>query len=104
MRLATPAFCFAAAQNEEDTSRKLVPPSTTIFVVNFDVRRVNERDIERHFEGYGRIMRCQIKRNYAFVQAREVCVLCRLRSTLVKRTIRLHTLVVLGLNCLYCLQ
>jgi splicing factor, arginine/serine-rich 4/5/6 len=38
------------------------------FVVNFDVERTRERDLERHFEQYGRLRRVQIKRNYAFVQ------------------------------------
>jgi hypothetical protein len=37
-------------------------------VVNFDVERTRERDLERHFEQYGRLRRVQIKRNYAFVQ------------------------------------
>lgn len=43
-------------------------PTTTLFVVNFDVDRTRERDLEKHFEEYGRLKRVQIKRNYAFVQ------------------------------------
>lgn len=43
-------------------------PATTLFVVNFDVDRTRERDLEKHFEPYGRLKRVQIKRNYAFVQ------------------------------------
>jgi arginine/serine-rich splicing factor 4/5/6 len=46
-----------------------VQPSKTLFVVNFDVQRVHERDLDRHFDYYGRINRIQIKKNYAFVQA-----------------------------------
>ena len=37
-------------------------------MVNFDVHRTREQDIEYHFEPYGRLLRVQIKRNYAFVQ------------------------------------
>jgi RNA recognition motif-containing protein len=36
-------------------------------VVNFD-RDTTERELERAFERYGRIQRCQIKKTYAFVQ------------------------------------
>ena len=52
----------------EDTRRKNAHPSDTLFVVNFDVHRTREQDIEYHFEPYGRLLRVQIKRNYAFVQ------------------------------------
>ena len=41
-------------------------------MVNFDVERTRERDLERHFEEYGRLKRVQIKRNYAFVQFENV--------------------------------
>lgn len=52
----------------EDMRRKSARPSDTLFVVNFDVHRTREQDIEYHFEPYGRLLRVQIKRNYAFVQ------------------------------------
>ena len=51
-------------RRREETRKKEVKPATTLFVVNFDVDRVRERDLERHFEPYGRLKRVQIKRNY----------------------------------------
>ena len=51
-------------RRREETRKKEVKPATTLFVVNFDVDRVRERDLERHFEPYGRPKRVQIKRNY----------------------------------------
>lgn len=47
---------------------KPMEPSTTLFVVNFDTRDTRTRDIERHFDRYGKLRRVEIKRNYAFVQ------------------------------------
>lgn len=55
-------------KRREDLRRRQTNPSTTLFVVNFDPDRTRERDLERHFEPYGRLVRVQIKRNYAFVQ------------------------------------
>eukprot|EP00899_Mesostigma_viride_P024781 jgi/Mesvir1/5488/Mv15534-RA.1 len=43
-------------------------PTRTLFVVNFDPNVVAPRDIERHFEPYGRILRAQIRKNFAFVE------------------------------------
>jgi RNA recognition motif-containing protein len=50
-----------------DRPREILKPSNTLFVVNFD-RDSTEREIERAFDRYGRIVRCQIKKTYAFVQ------------------------------------
>ncbi|WIA10309.1 hypothetical protein OEZ86_000450 [Tetradesmus obliquus] len=47
-------------------------PTTTLFVVNFDVRNTRESDIERYFDKYGPLARVEIKRNYAFVEYKEV--------------------------------
>jgi hypothetical protein len=55
-------------RRREDLRRRQMKPTTTLFVVNFDVERTRERDLERHFEEYGRLKRVQIKRNYAFIQ------------------------------------
>ena len=55
-------------KRREDLRRRQTNPSSTLFVVNFDPDRTRERDLERHFEPYGRLVRTQIKRNYAFVQ------------------------------------
>lgn len=58
----------ALSQHAEEDLRRDTKPSTTLFVVNFDPRRCAERDVERHFEPYGRLVRVEIKKNYAFVQ------------------------------------
>lgn len=54
-----------------DTSRRPSSnskPSKTLFVINFDPINTRTRDIERHFEHYGRISNVRIRRNFAFVQ------------------------------------
>ncbi|XP_010544863.1 PREDICTED: serine/arginine-rich splicing factor RS31 isoform X2 [Tarenaya hassleriana] len=43
-------------------------PTKTLFVINFDPVRTRERDIERHFEPYGKVTNVRIRRNFAFVQ------------------------------------
>ncbi|KAE8664008.1 Serine/arginine-rich splicing factor RS40 [Hibiscus syriacus] len=43
-------------------------PSKTLFVINFDPYYTRTRDLERHFESYGKIVNVRIKRNFAFVQ------------------------------------
>ncbi|XP_021748148.1 serine/arginine-rich splicing factor RS31-like [Chenopodium quinoa] len=40
----------------------------TLFVINFDPVRTRDRDLERHFEPYGKILSVRIRRNFAFVQ------------------------------------
>jgi RNA recognition motif-containing protein len=47
-------------------------PTNTLFVVNFDVRTVREPEVERYFDRFGPITRVEIKRNYAFVEYRNV--------------------------------
>ncbi|PNH06623.1 Arginine/serine-rich-splicing factor RSP31, partial [Tetrabaena socialis] len=60
------------AQHKESDLKRDTRPSKTLFVVNFDVRRTNERDVERHFAKDGKLTRVQIKKNYAFVQFPDV--------------------------------
>lgn len=43
-------------------------PSKTLFVINFDTHHTRTRDLERHFEPYGKISSVRIRRNFAFVQ------------------------------------
>ncbi|KAK4786677.1 hypothetical protein SAY86_010510 [Trapa natans] len=43
-------------------------PTRTLFVINFDPLQTRVRDIERHFEPYGKILNVRIRRNFAFVQ------------------------------------
>lgn len=55
-------------KRREQDRRKSTAPSTTLFVVNFDVTRIQERDLADLFDRYGRLTRVQIKKNFAFVQ------------------------------------
>lgn len=43
-------------------------PSKTLFVINFDPVQTRTRDLERHFDQYGKILNVRIRRNFAFVQ------------------------------------
>ncbi|KAL5567806.1 hypothetical protein UlMin_024381 [Ulmus minor] len=43
-------------------------PSKTLFVINFDPYHTRTRDLERHFDPYGKIVSVRIRRNFAFVQ------------------------------------
>ncbi|KAL3517320.1 hypothetical protein ACH5RR_024222 [Cinchona calisaya] len=53
-----------------DSSRSMANqrPTKTLFVINFDPVRTRIRDIERHFEPYGKVLNVRIRRNFAFVQ------------------------------------
>ena len=43
-------------------------PTKTLFVINFDPIHTRVRDIERHFEPYGKVLNVRIRRNFSFVQ------------------------------------
>ncbi|KAL9274093.1 Serine/arginine-rich splicing factor RS40-like protein [Drosera capensis] len=43
-------------------------PSKTLFVINFDPMRTRERDLERHFDPYGKISNVRIRKNFGFIQ------------------------------------
>lgn len=43
-------------------------PTKTLFVINFDQSRTRIRDLESHFEPYGKVLSVRIRRNFAFVQ------------------------------------
>ncbi|KAL8162443.1 hypothetical protein V2J09_013932 [Rumex salicifolius] len=43
-------------------------PTKTLFVINFDPIETRVRDLEKHFETYGKIVNARIRRNFAFVQ------------------------------------
>nr|AAB18813.1 splicing factor At-SRp40 [Arabidopsis thaliana] len=43
-------------------------PSKTLFVINFDADNTRTRDLEKHFEPYGKIVNVRIRRNFAFIQ------------------------------------
>ena len=43
-------------------------PTTTLFVMNFDPYNTRVRDLERHFEPYGKLLDVKIRRNFAFIR------------------------------------
>ncbi|KAK4344976.1 hypothetical protein RND71_035152 [Anisodus tanguticus] len=43
-------------------------PTKTLLVINFDPICTRIRDIEKHFEPYGKVLHVRIRRNFAFVQ------------------------------------
>ncbi|KAH9328608.1 hypothetical protein KI387_000716, partial [Taxus chinensis] len=43
-------------------------PAKTLFVINFDPVNTRIRDLERHFEPYGKVLNVRIRRNFAFIQ------------------------------------
>ncbi|CAA6656310.1 unnamed protein product [Spirodela intermedia] len=49
-------------------SSSSVRPSKTLFVINFDPINTRSRDLERHFDPYGKISNIRIRRNFAFIQ------------------------------------
>jgi len=56
-------------RREDDRRRQAqTEPSNTLFVVNFDPVQTRKRDIEKHFEQFGRLVRVEVKRNFAFVE------------------------------------
>lgn len=59
-------------KKREELRKRQARPTTTLFVVNFDPDRTRDRDLERIFDRFGRLVRVQIKRNYAFIQYEHV--------------------------------
>ncbi|KAF5198571.1 Serine/arginine-rich splicing factor RS31 [Thalictrum thalictroides] len=43
-------------------------PTKTLFVINFDPLNTRTRDIEKHFDPFGKVLHVRIRRNFAFVQ------------------------------------
>ncbi|XP_077234707.1 serine/arginine-rich splicing factor RS41-like isoform X2 [Tasmannia lanceolata] len=43
-------------------------PTKTLFVINFDPINTRTRDLERHFDPYGKVLNIRIRRNFAFIQ------------------------------------
>lgn len=50
------------------TSRSNLKPTTTLFVGNLDPVNTRTRDIESHFEPYGKVVSVRMKKSYAFVK------------------------------------
>ncbi|PSC71904.1 serine arginine-rich splicing factor RS31-like isoform X1 [Micractinium conductrix] len=69
----------ANVRDREKARRDAANPSKTLFVAGFDPRTIRTRDIEKAFEEFGRIVRCEIKKTYSFVEfeniedAKEAC-------------------------------
>jgi len=69
-------YTYCVAQHERGVRRPassrrssaIGRPSKTLFVINFDTYHTRTRDLERHFEPYGKIVSVRIRRNFAFVQ------------------------------------
>jgi arginine/serine-rich splicing factor 4/5/6 len=59
-----------AIRSREDARRSSTKqrPTKTLFVVNFDPVDTRSRDLERHFEPYGKIVQVRIRKNFAFIQ------------------------------------
>ncbi|KAL6977653.1 hypothetical protein U1Q18_026442 [Sarracenia purpurea var. burkii] len=43
-------------------------PSKSLFVINFDPYNTRTKDLERHFDPYGKILNVRIRKNFAFIQ------------------------------------
>lgn len=56
-------------KRREDQRRRKQAPTSTLFVVNFDVANTREADLAYTFEKFGPTKRVQIKKNFAFIQA-----------------------------------
>jgi len=67
-RLPSSAQGDGEVKRREEQRRKQQAPTSTLFVVNFDVTRVRESDLAHEFNKYGRTKRVQIKKNFAFIQ------------------------------------
>lgn len=59
-------------KRKEDDRRKNIMPSDTLFVVNFSEDTTKREDLKMLFEPYGELVRIDMKRNYAFVQFRNI--------------------------------
>jgi RNA recognition motif-containing protein len=55
-------------KNRDRPTGDAVKPTRTLFVINFDPLRTKIRDIEDHFEPYGKISNIRIRKNFAFVR------------------------------------
>ncbi|EFN53940.1 hypothetical protein CHLNCDRAFT_25380 [Chlorella variabilis] len=69
----------ANVREREKARRNSADPNRTLFVAGFDPRGIRTRDIEKAFEEFGRLVRCEIKKTFSFVEferiedAKEAC-------------------------------
>lgn len=59
-------------KRKEDERKKVIAPSETLFVVNFNEAKTKRENLQMLFEPYGELMRIDMKKNYAFVQFRTI--------------------------------
>lgn len=59
-------------KRKEDDRRKNIKASDTLFVVNFQEETTKREDLNMLFEPFGELLRIDMKRNYAFVQFRNI--------------------------------
>ena len=55
-------------KRKEDLRRARISPSETLFVVNFHEETTKNEDLRMLFEPFGKLVRIDMKKNYAFVQ------------------------------------
>lgn len=58
----------ANVRAREADRRSTAEPNNTLFVAGFDPRATRSRDLERAFEGFGTLTRCEVKSTFAFVE------------------------------------
>ena len=65
-----PTACHRGFRQSEDgrKSDTGLKPAKTLFVIKFDPNNTRVRDLERHFEPYGKLLDVKIRRNFAFIQ------------------------------------
>ena len=56
----------------EAARREAAAPNVTLFVAGFDPRGTRPEDLERPFEKVGRLVRCEIKKTFAFIEYAEL--------------------------------
>jgi len=59
-------------RKEDDRRQRLIHPTDTLFVVNFQEVSTKRDDLKMLFEPYGDLVRIEMKRNYAFVQFKSI--------------------------------
>uniref|UniRef100_M0ZH50 Arginine/serine-rich splicing factor n=1 Tax=Solanum tuberosum TaxID=4113 RepID=M0ZH50_SOLTU len=78
-------------------------PTRSLFVINFDPIRTRVRDIERHFEPYGKILNVRIRRNFAFVQyENQEDASKALECTHMRLSLHFLLFVYIAISCLLC--
>mmetsp|Transcript_10592 Transcript_10592/g.10663 ORF Transcript_10592/g.10663 Transcript_10592/m.10663 type:complete len:246 (-) Transcript_10592:969-1706(-) len=67
-RLLKIEFSKGQGRKDEEIRRKRSVPTDTLFIVGFDPTQTYDRDMRDFLSKYGRIVRVDMKKNFAFVQ------------------------------------